>query len=247
VRFELEAITAGYGDTVAVREVSLVVPEGRVIALLGPNGAGKTTLLKVASGLLGPSQGRVLVDGVDVTGAPPERLSRLGVCHVTEGRSVFPSLTVRENLRMFAARGGSESASIERAVTAFPKLGQRLGQIAGTLSGGEQQMLALSRAYAQRAPLVMLDEVSMGLAPIIVDEIFEFFRLLVTEGTSLLLVEQYVAKALAVSDTVYVLVRGRIAFAGESAELIDGDIFAQYLGHEAGQPSRPKRSRARAH
>jgi len=233
MRFELSGITAGYGDTVVLRDVDLVVPGGTIVALLGPNGAGKTTLLRVASGLLRPRKGEIAVDGEDFTGAHAEVLAKAGICHVTEGRSVFPGMTVRENLRMFGAKG-QESEAQERAVSAFPKLGQRLSQVAGTMSGGEQQMLALSRAYAQRAPIVMLDEVSMGLAPIVVDEIFEFFHRLVAEGSSLLLVEQYVAKALDIATNVYVLARGRVVFRGEPAELAGTDLMERYLGTETG-------------
>jgi branched-chain amino acid transport system ATP-binding protein len=234
MRLELHHITAGYGDTVALRDVSLVVPAGRVAALLGPNGAGKTTLLSVASGLLRPRRGRVILDARDLTESSPDLRSRAGLCHVTEGRSVFPGLTVGDNLRMFAPRHLTGPA-IERAVTAFPRLGERMSQLAGTLSGGEQQMLALARAYAQQAPLVMLDEISMGLAPIIVDEIFEFLDRLAAEGHSLLIVEQYVAKALALADLVYVLVRGRMVFAGEPDEIADTDIVAHYLGAEVAE------------
>jgi branched-chain amino acid transport system ATP-binding protein len=228
MRLEIQDLWAGYGEVTALRSVNLTVPEGGVVALLGPNGAGKTTLLKVASGLLRPRRGRLLLDGEDITGEPAERIAARGICHVTEGRSVFPGLTVKENLRMFADPK-SEKTCIDRAVEAFPKLGKRLGQTAGTMSGGEQQMLAMSRAYVQQARLVLLDEVSMGLAPIVVDEIFEFLGRLVAEGASLLLVEQYVAKALALADTLYLLVRSRVAFAGEPAELSGTDLFAQYL------------------
>ena len=235
MRLELESVTAAYGETVALRDVSLVVPSGRVVALLGPNGAGKTTLLSVASGLLGPQSGRVLIDHENVVDRPPEHLAAGGLCHIQEGRSVFPSLTVADNLRMFAPSGPVGADAIERAVAAFPRLGERLNQIAGTMSGGEQQMLALARAYVTKAPLVMLDEVSMGLAPIIVDEIFVFLRRLADEGHSLLVVEQYVGKALALADFVYLLVRGRIVFTGEPAELEGSDIVAHYLGAEVGE------------
>jgi branched-chain amino acid transport system ATP-binding protein len=232
MRLELRNITAGYGDTIALRDVSLVVPAGTVVALLGPNGAGKTTLLRVASGLLRPRSGRLLIDGKDATGRSSARLTKHGVCHVTEGRSVFPGLTVHENLYLFA-HPGREREALEMAVEAFPKLGQRRTQIAGTMSGGEQQMLALARAYVSDAPLVMLDEVSMGLAPIIVDEIFEFLDKLVRAGKSLLVVEQYVAKALAIADHVYILSRGRVVYCGEAAELDGNDLAARYLGAEA--------------
>jgi branched-chain amino acid transport system ATP-binding protein len=229
MRLELDRVTAGYGDSVALREVSLVVPSGRAVALLGPNGAGKTTLLSAASGLVGIRSGRVLLDRRDISTEALHRRSRQGMCHVTEGRAVFPGLDVRDNLRMFSAPG-QEKEALERAVDAFPRLGQRLAQIAGTMSGGEQQMLALARAYARRSPLVLLDEVSMGLAPIIVDEIFEFLARLKNEGVSLLVVEQYAAKALAIADVAYLLVRGRIVLVGEPAEIAESDVFAQYLG-----------------
>jgi branched-chain amino acid transport system ATP-binding protein len=232
LRLELGRITAGYSEVIALRDASLTVPSGRAVALLGPNGAGKTTLLSVASGLLRPRSGRVLLDGRDAVGQHPARLVRQGLCHVTEGRSIFPGLSVADNLRMFAPPE-NEGEAVQRAVDAFPKLGHRLGQVAGTMSGGEQQMLALARAYARRSPLVLLDEVSMGLAPIVVDEIFDFLHRLVAEGVSLLVVEQYVGKALALADYVYVLVRGRIRFAGERAELAESDIFARYLGTDA--------------
>jgi branched-chain amino acid transport system ATP-binding protein len=156
-------------------------------------------------------------------------LLEAGVCHVPEGRGVFPSLTVRENLTLFAAREQRRDAQ-ERAVSAFPPLGARLDQIAGSMSGGEQQMLALARAYIRPAPVVLLDEVSMGLAPKLVDEIFEFLHRLAAEGRSLLIVEQFVAKALAIADYVYLLNRGRVVFAGEPSELADTDVFAQYVG-----------------
>jgi branched-chain amino acid transport system ATP-binding protein len=231
VRLELDGVTAAYDQTIALRDVSLTVPDGRVVALLGPNGAGKTTLLNIASGLLRPRFGRVLFDDVDVTHHRPEQRAELGMCHVTEGRSVFPGLTVTDNLKMFA-RPGQRADAIDRAVAAFPRLGERRSQIAGTMSGGEQQMLAIARAYVQQSPVVMLDEVSMGLAPILVDEIFAALGQLAREGHGLLIVEQYVAKALAIADLVYVLVRGRIVFAGEPAELSKTDVFAQYLGSE---------------
>jgi branched-chain amino acid transport system ATP-binding protein len=229
MRLELDRITVSYGGLVALREVSLTVPAGTVVALLGPNGAGKTTLLRAASGMVGLARGQVRIDGAVATGWSADRFARAGVCHVTEGRSVFPGLTVRENLRMFA-RPGEERDSIERAAAAFPRLGQRMNQIAGTMSGGEQQMLALSRAYVRQAPMVLLDETSMGLAPIIVDEIFEFFGRLTRQGTSLLLVEQYATKALDLADKVYLLARGRIAYAAEPGEIAGTDMVAHYLG-----------------
>ncbi|HEX3897998.1 MAG TPA: ABC transporter ATP-binding protein [Mycobacteriales bacterium] len=225
----LEHISAGYGSTTVLHDVSLVVPDGCVVALLGANGAGKTTLLHVASGLLKPSNGRVMIDDTNATGLSPHELVAHGICHVPEGRGVFPSLTVLDNLVMQSAKA-DRTAAVERAVSAFPPLSARLSQLAGTMSGGEQQMLALARAYVQHPKVVLLDEVSMGLAPKVVDEIFEFLALLRGQGVSLLLVEQYVTRALAASDYVYLLSRGEVSFAGEPSELDDADVFASYIG-----------------
>lgn len=226
---ELRGISAGYGGSTVLRQVDLVVPDRAVVALLGANGAGKTTLLRVASGLLAPSSGELLVDGADLTGRRPHTLTGAGVCHVPEGRGIFRSLTVRDNI-LLQAPAGDDAGAVERAVTAFPRLGERLGQVAGTMSGGEQQMLALARTYVQSPRLVLLDEVSMGLAPKVIDEIFAFLDLLASQGASLLLVEQYVSRALEVADWVYLLSRGEIVFAGEPAELADRDVFAEYVG-----------------
>src|SRR5688572_929730 len=223
----LRGVTAGYGGHTVLRDIDLVVPDNAVVALLGPNGAGKTTLLRVASGTLAPSAGSLHLDGRDVTGASADHLARSGVCHVPEGRGIFPGLSVRDNLRLQAAPGDDDA--IERATTAFPKLGQRLGQTAGTMSGGEQQMLALAHAYVGTGRIVLLDEVSMGLAPTIVDEIFVFLRQLADAGSSLLLVEQYVARALELADYVYVLRKGQIELAAEPGELGEADILASYL------------------
>jgi branched-chain amino acid transport system ATP-binding protein len=225
---EITKIDAGYGDTKVLRGVSLVVPEGRVVALLGANGAGKTTLLRAASGLLRPSAGHVRVDGHDVTGWAPHRLVGLGLCHIPEGHGVFPQLTVRENL-VLQSPAGHEAASIDGACRTFPVLGQRLGQRAGSLSGGEQQMLALARAHVNSPRLVLLDEVSMGLAPIVVDQIFGFLERLAKQGSALLLVEQYMTRALELADYVYILTRGTMRFAGEPAELQDEALFHHYI------------------
>jgi branched-chain amino acid transport system ATP-binding protein len=228
----LSGITAGYGETTVLRDVSLTVPQSSVAALLGPNGAGKTTTLRVASGLLRPTHGRVLLDGEDVTGKPPHELVRRGVCLIPEGRGIFRSLTVRENL-LLHADPGDESAALDLATEEFAVLGDRLDQLAGTLSGGEQQMLALARAYVQRPKLVLLDEVSMGLAPLIVEQIFGFIGRLAASGTALLLVEQYVSQALRLADYVYVMSRGSLVFQGDAGELERDDVFARYLGTDA--------------
>jgi branched-chain amino acid transport system ATP-binding protein len=231
--FELRKISAGYGGHVVLRDVTMKVPPGSVVALLGANGAGKTTLLRVASGLLKPFAGQTLFDDQDVTGWRPHRLVKAGVCHVPEGRGIFPSLTVRDNLRMHCL-AGQEDAMIAKAVEIFPSLGRRIGALAGTMSGGEQQMLALARAYIQNPRLALLDEVSMGLAPVVVDEIFAFLDLLAKEGASMLLVEQYVTRALAIADFVYLLNRGEVRFVGEPDELEGSDIFKEYVGVDIG-------------
>ena len=229
--YRLQGVDAGYAGTQVLRGVNLTVPPGSIVALLGANGAGKTTLLRAASGLLRPTAGRLVLDGADVTGASPQALAGLGVCHVPEGRGIFRSLTVAEHLRLFARDSATSNAdAIARAVDAFPRLGERLNQQAGTMSGGEQQMLALARAYIQSPRFILLDEVSMGLAPLIVDLIFDFLARLAAEGRSLLLVEQYVTRALEVADYVYLLDRGRVTFRGEPGELRQEDILAAYVG-----------------
>ena len=226
--FELRNVVAGYDESTVLRDVSLVVPDAAVVALLGPNGAGKTTLLRIASGLLRPARGRLLLDGDDVTGRSPFELTARGVCHVPEGRGVFGGLSVWENIRLQASAGG-EAAAFEQAVEAFPILGERRNQLAGTMSGGQQQMLALARAYVSNPKVVLLDEVSMGLAPKLVDEVFDFIGRLAAAGGSLLLVEQYAHRALALADYVYILDRGAIAFVGEARELENDDLFRRYM------------------
>ena len=226
--FELRNIVAGYDESTVLRDVSLVVPDAAVVALLGPNGAGKTTLLRVASGLLRPTRGCLLLDGDDVTGRSPFELTARGVCHVPEGRGVFGGLSVWENIRLQAPAGG-EAAAFDQAAEAFPILGERRNQLAGTMSGGQQQMLALARAYVSNPKVVLLDEVSMGLAPKLVDEVFDFIGQLSAAGGSLLLVEQYAHRALALADYVYILDRGAIAFVGEAEELQNDDLFRRYM------------------
>ncbi|MCW2912162.1 MAG: livF [Actinomycetia bacterium] len=229
---EVRGLEAGYGDTTVLRDVSLSVPSGHVLALLGPNGAGKTTLLRVLSGLLRPTRGEVLLNGREVTRARPYQRARAGLCHIPEGRGIYPSLTVRENLVLHTWRQ-DEKAAIERAVDNFPVLGQKLGQPAGQLSGGQQQMLAIVRGYIADPRLVMVDEASMGLAPNIIDQIFEFLAKIVRTGTSLLLVEQYVSRALAAADSVIVLTKGQVVFEGDPSG-VGEDIFEHYLGVAAG-------------
>jgi branched-chain amino acid transport system ATP-binding protein len=225
----LDRISAGYGDARVLHNVSLTVPTGKVVALLGPNGAGKTTLLRVASGLLRPTSGDIRLDGRSLVARPADEFARAGICHVPEGRGIFRSLTVKDNL-VLQAPVGHEAVSLDRAVDAFPRLGERMQQIAGTLSGGEQQMLAVARAYLAEPKLVLLDEVSLGLAPKIVDEIFDFLLRLSGLGASLLLVEQYIARALDIADFVFVLTQGKVTFAGETREVDQSELFKTYVG-----------------
>jgi branched-chain amino acid transport system ATP-binding protein len=232
--FELRGVSAGYGDTTVVRDVSLWVPAGSVVALLGANGAGKTTLLRAASGLL-PAQGRIRLDGHELGGAAAQEFARAGVCHVPEGRGIFPSLSVRDNILLNAGPRPPADA-LERAVTAFPILGERLDQRAGTLSGGQQQMLALTRAYVTTPRVVLVDEVSLGLAPVVVDGIYEQLGRIAAGGAALLLVEQYVTRALQIADYVFVLQRGRLRFAGEPSELDAEEVLGGYLGVTAEAP-----------
>lgn len=231
-RLSVEGVTAGYGPVTVLRDVDITVPSGSVVALLGPNGAGKTTLLRVLAGQIRPRSGRVTLDGDDILSMSGTARARSGICLVPEGRGVFRRLTVRENLCLQAPPGREEEA-IERATAVFPVLGERLGQPAGTMSGGEQQMLALARSYVSNPRFVLLDEVSMGLAPKIIDEIFEFLAHLASSGAALLLVEQYVSRALAIADYAYLMAKGSTVFAGEASELAGLDIFSHYMGEDA--------------
>jgi branched-chain amino acid transport system ATP-binding protein len=226
---ELREVTGGYGRTTVLRGVSMTVPASGVVALLGPNGAGKTTLLKMVSGFLRPSSGSIRLFGDDVTGAAPFRRFQAGLCHVPEGRGVFRSLTVRENLTMQARKGG-EAEAISRACEAFPVLGRRIGQTAGTLSGGEQQMLAMATAYVRSPRLILVDEASLGLGPLIVDQIFEFIQEIARKRTALLIVDQFAARALALAGTAYVLSRGSISYSGSAKELGQAELLSHYLG-----------------
>jgi branched-chain amino acid transport system ATP-binding protein len=228
----LKSITAGYGGSTVLRGVDFEVGDGEVVALLGPNGAGKTTLLRTATGFVRPRSGRVEFGGQDLTGKPPHRFVREGVCHLPEGRGIFPSLTVRENLTI-QARNCPLAESVAEATELFPVLGTRLSQTAGSLSGGEQQMLALSRAYLTKPKLVLVDEASLGLAPLIVDKIYDALRRLVELGMSLVVVEQYVQKALELAKTVYILSRGEVIHVGPAEEIDTDEIYEKYLGIES--------------
>lgn len=217
---QLVGVSAAYERVEVIRGIDLTVPVGQVFALLGPNGAGKSTTLRVASGRLKPTSGHVFVGGREVTGTRPEKLARLGVCSVPEGRGVFPNLTVAENLRMWTFKGGLRRADVESvAYQRFPQLAERRKQLAGTLSGGEQQMLALSRALSTNPTLLLLDEISMGLAPLVVAELYEIVAGLAAEGFAILLVEQFAQTALEVADRAAVMTQGRVELEGTPAEV----------------------------
>jgi branched-chain amino acid transport system ATP-binding protein len=226
---ELRGVTAGYGRTTIIRDVSFRVARGTVTALLGPNGAGKTTTLRTLAGLIKPSSGTILLDGIDVTRKAPHRRAEAGLCLIPEGRGIFRNLTVRENLRM-QVPPWRRGAAVDAAVEAFPVLGERLDQVAGSLSGGQQQMLALGRAYLSAPSVVLLDEVSMGLAPRVVDEIFDSLKRLAAAGVALLLVEQYVSRALELADRVVLLDRGHVAYTGDTATMDEAELMKTYLG-----------------
>jgi branched-chain amino acid transport system ATP-binding protein len=227
----LESVTAGYGESMVLRGVDFSVGDAEVVALLGPNGAGKSTLLRTATGFVRPRSGRVLFSGDDLTGSAPYRFVRQGICLLPEGRGIFPSLTVMENLTI-QARGQDLTRSVGEATELFPVLGNRLRQVAGSLSGGEQQMLALSRAYITSPKLVLVDEASLGLAPLIVERIFDVLGRFVERGTSLVVVEQYVQRALDLAKTVYILSRGEIIHVGKANEIEPDEIYEKYLGIE---------------
>jgi branched-chain amino acid transport system ATP-binding protein len=228
---QLQSVTAGYGESMVLRDVNFAVGEGEVVALLGPNGAGKTTLLRTATGFVKPRSGRVNFAGTDLTGSAPYKFVRAGLCHLPEGRGIFPSLTVGENLTI-QARGADKAQAVAQATELFPVLGSRLRQTAGSLSGGEQQMLALSRAYITHPRLVLVDEASLGLAPLIVDKIYDALRQLVRSGMSVVVVEQYVQKALDLARTVYILSRGEIIHSGPANQIHPDEIYEKYLGIE---------------
>ncbi|MFC7493305.1 MULTISPECIES: ABC transporter ATP-binding protein [unclassified Nocardioides] len=218
---EIVGLHAAYGRIEVLRGVDLRVPKGAVVALLGPNGAGKSTLVKVVSGQKKATSGDIHLGGVHVQDARPEQLARLGLCTVPEGRSVFPNLTVEENLTLMSYAGVGVDAVLETAYTYFPRLHQRRHQLAGTMSGGEQQMLAMSRALASDPALLLLDELSMGLAPLIVDELYETVAQIAQSGVSILCIEQFARTALRVSDYAAVMTGGRIVATGEPAEVLD--------------------------
>jgi branched-chain amino acid transport system ATP-binding protein len=231
---ELVGIKAAYSGIEVLHGVDLAVPPGAVVALLGSNGAGKSTTVKVCAGLVRPTAGEVRIAGHDVTGASSSDLARIGVCTIPEGRGVFPNLTVRENLWMATqAMSGGERSRLDRveevAYERFPRLGERRTQLAGTLSGGEQQMLALSRALVTEPAVLLLDELSMGLAPIVVQQLYEIVAQVAHQGPSILVVEQFAQAVLGIADRAAIMVNGEITHVGTPDEL-RSQLSTAYLG-----------------
>jgi branched-chain amino acid transport system ATP-binding protein len=230
---ELRGVRAGYGRITVLHDIDLVVPAGSIVALLGPNGAGKTTTLGVASGRIRPTAGHVHVAGVHVNGASTAALARAGVCLIPEGRGIFPRLTVAENLRLVTYSAASSAHDVAELVyEQFPRLAERRRQVAGTMSGGEQQMLAMARALATRPKLLLLDEISMGLAPKIVADLYEIVAKVRDSGISVLLVEQFAHTALAIADYAVLMAAGRILRVGQPADVADR-LDETYLGESA--------------
>ncbi len=220
---------ASYGEIEVIHGVTISVEPGDVLGILGPNGAGKTTLLKVAAGLHMPSSGAVVVAGRDVTGISADKLARAGLCLVPEGRGVFPNLTVREHLRMATYRGVSLSDIEEAAYHQFPRLKERRDQAAGTMSGGEQQMLSVARAVATKPSVLLLDELSMGLAPMIVEELFGVVAKIASEGIAIIVVEQFAKAVLGVATKAAIMIDGGISAMGTPHDIHD-QLSAAYLG-----------------
>ena len=231
---ELRAITAGYGQFTALWDVSLRVDGGEAVAVVGPNGAGKTTLLRVISGLIAPRSGALTFDGAELAGRPAHQIVGHGIAHVPEGRRLFPALTVADNLKMGAflpAARARFAESLERVYALFPVLAERRAQRAGSMSGGEQQMLAIGRALMSRPKIILLDEPSMGLAPVMVLRLFDLIRRIREEGYTILVVEQNVRQVLKLVDRAYLLEVGRIRVEGRAAELSEQDFVRKaYMG-----------------
>jgi branched-chain amino acid transport system ATP-binding protein len=231
---DVKDLSVAYGGITAVKGIALQAGAGQAVSLIGANGAGKTTTLRALSGLLKARTGSMRFEGAEFLKAPAHRIARLGIAHVPEGRQIFANMTVAENLRMGAylvRDAGEIGARRDRVLARFPRLAERLGQLAGLLSGGEQQMLAMGRALMGRPKLLLLDEPSMGLAPLFVEEIFRIIAELKAEGQAILLVEQNASAALDISDYAYVLENGQIRLSGPAAEIAKNpEIAAAYLG-----------------
>ena len=235
----VDKLNVFYGGVQALRDVSFTVGSGEIVSLIGANGAGKSTTLRAISGVVRPASGSIVHNGKPIAGLAPHRIVRLGISHVPEGRGVFADMTVRENLEMGAYTRESRTEveeSFGRVFALFPRLSERASQIAGTLSGGEQQMLAIGRAVVQRPDLLLLDEPSMGLSPVLVDEIFRMIAEINRAGATILLVEQNASMALSVASRAYVLETGEIVLSGEATGLRENPkVREAYLGEEAGR------------
>lgn len=226
-------LSAGYGLVNVLRDVSLDIAAGEIVAVLGSNGVGKTTLNNTLSGLIKPKSGEVIFEGSSLVGASPETIVDLGLIHVPEGRKLFPNLSVRDNLELGSYRRGKSerAANLDDVLDTFPKLRDRINQIAGTLSGGEQQMVAIGRGLMSSPKLLILDEPSLGLSPLLVEQMFELIKRINDKGLTILLVEQNVIQSLAIADRAYVIEEGRIAISGSAAELRDNaELKKSYLG-----------------
>jgi branched-chain amino acid transport system ATP-binding protein len=230
----IENIDASYGTSQALFSVSMEVETGSLVAVLGANGAGKSTLARTVSGLVPTTGGRIWFDGVDITKRAPHKLSAQGLAHIPEGRGIFPGLTVQENLRMAVKqlKRGEREAAIERAIQLFPVLGERRSQGARTLSGGEQQMLALARVLTVRPKLIIADEMSLGLAPLVAESVFEGLEEARRSGVTVVLIEQFVHRALALADRCVILTRGRVGWSGPATEAHQ-EVIDRYLGEVA--------------
>jgi branched-chain amino acid transport system ATP-binding protein len=243
---EFATVRAGYGRIDVLHGIDLQIAPGEVFALLGPNGAGKSTTLAVASGQVTPSSGSLYICGRDVTGVSADALARAGVCLIPEGRGIFPNLTVLENLRMASYTGVSYNSVLDRAFEQFPRLGERRKQTAGTMSGGEQQMLAMARALATEPGLLLIDELSMGLAPIIVEELYGHVRRIASEGLSILIVEQFAHEILGIADRAGIMLHGHIVHAGApdfiAAELADAYLGTDHSHHNGAEPTTSRRT-----
>lgn len=231
---EINDIVVNYGMINAIKGISFSVEKGEVIALIGANGAGKTTTLHTISGLLRPKSGNITFNGVDITKVPAHKIVSMGIAHVPEGRRVFSQLSVMENLKMGAYTRSSQAEkdeTLEVVFNRFPRLKERMNQAAGTLSGGEQQMLAMGRALMSKPQIVLMDEPSMGLSPLLVSEVFNIIESISKSGTTVLLVEQNAKKALSIADRAYVLETGNIVLSGKASDLINDDsVKKAYLG-----------------
>ena len=223
---ELRGVSAGYGRIEVVHDLDIAVPAGSVVALLGPNGAGKTTTLSAIAGMIPLKRGEILLEGRPISRLSTYERTRRGLVLVPEGRSVFPSLTVHENLELVARAAGVDDGErkhrLDEVLEIFPRLAERRGQLAGTLSGGEQQMLALSRSFLASAKVLLMDEISMGLAPKLVEDLFDAVRTLCDRGRTIVMVEQFLTYALQFADVTYVLGKGRVTFVGDPGEMRSG-------------------------